>query len=68
MFEYYGDIHVYCPGVAAYEPLDGRTPDHGHPISLLYEPNGSGELKIGIPLHTPVLFSSPEPTAHKVSL
>ena len=20
-FEYYGDIHVYCPGVGAYEPL-----------------------------------------------
>ena len=20
-FEYYGDIHVYCPGVIAYEPL-----------------------------------------------
>ena len=21
MFEYYGDIHVYCPGVGAHEPL-----------------------------------------------
>ena len=21
MFEYYGDIQVYCPGVGAYEPL-----------------------------------------------
>ena len=21
MFEYYEDIHVYCPGVGAYEPL-----------------------------------------------
>ena len=21
MFEYYGDIHVYCLGVGAYEPL-----------------------------------------------
>ena len=21
MFEYYGDIHVYCPGVGADEPL-----------------------------------------------
>ena len=21
MFEYYGDIHVYCPGVGAYAPL-----------------------------------------------
>ena len=21
MFEYYGNIHVYCPGVWAYEPL-----------------------------------------------
>ena len=26
-----------------------RTPDHGHPISSPCEPNGSGELKIGIP-------------------
>ena len=23
---------------------DGRTPDHGHPISSPSEPNGSGEL------------------------
>ena len=23
---------------------DGRTPDHGHPISSPCEPNGSGEL------------------------
>ena len=22
MFEYFGNIHVYCPGVGAYEPLD----------------------------------------------
>ena len=21
MFEYYGNIHVYCPGLGAYEPL-----------------------------------------------
>ena len=21
MFEYYGNIHVYCPGVGVYEPL-----------------------------------------------
>ena len=21
MFEYYGNIHVYCPGMGAYEPL-----------------------------------------------
>ena len=27
---------------------DGRTPDHGHPISSPCEPNGSGELKIQI--------------------
>ena len=27
---------------------DGRTPDHGHPISSPCEPNGSGELKISI--------------------
>ena len=26
--------------------MDGRTPDHGHPISSPCEPNGSGELKI----------------------
>ena len=26
---------------------DGRTPDHGHPISSPCEPNGSGELKSG---------------------
>ena len=25
---------------------DGRTPDHGHPISSPCEPNGSGELKM----------------------
>ena len=24
---------------------DGRTPDHGHPISSPCEPNGSGEIK-----------------------
>ena len=24
---------------------DGRTPDHGHPISSPCEPKGSGELK-----------------------
>ena len=34
---------------------DGRTPDHGHPISSPCEPNGSGELKMlhpmgGLPL------------------
>ena len=33
-----------------------RTPDHGHPISSPCEPNGSGELKIGMPLHTRVLL------------
>ena len=27
---------------------DGRTPDHGHPISSPCEPNGSGELKMQI--------------------
>ena len=26
--------------------MDGRTPDHGHPISSPCEPNSSGELKI----------------------
>ena len=39
-----------------FEIVDGRTPDHGHPISSPCEPNGSGELKIGIPPHTPVLL------------
>ena len=33
---------------------DGRTPDHGHPISSPCEPDGSGELKKGILLQTPV--------------
>ena len=27
---------------------DGRTPDHGHPISSPCEPDGSGELIIGL--------------------
>ena len=33
---------------------DGRTPDHGHPISSPCEPNGSGELKMKpwTPIHT----------------
>ena len=31
---------------------DGRTPDHGHPISSPCEPNGSGELKrVSIIIH-----------------
>ena len=29
-----------------FEIVDGRTPDHGYPISSPCEPNGSGELKI----------------------
>ena len=29
-----------------FEIVDGRTPDHGHPISSPCEPNGSGELKM----------------------
>ena len=28
---------------------DGRTPDHGHPISSPCEPNGSGELAMWFP-------------------
>ena len=28
---------------------DGRTPDHGHPISSPCEPNGSGELTMWFP-------------------
>ena len=27
---------------------DGRTPDHGHPISSPCEPNDSGELKTSL--------------------
>ena len=42
------------------EIVDGRrrTGDggHGHPISSLFEPKGSCELKIGIPMHTNVLL------------
>ena len=30
-----------------------RTPDHGHPISSPYEPNGSGELKIDLDILCP---------------
>ena len=30
---------------------DGRTRDHGHPISSPCEPNGSGELKSHVPIH-----------------
>ena len=32
---------------------DGRTTEHGNTISSPCEPEGSGELKIGIPLYTP---------------
>ena len=34
----------------------GRTTGHGHPISSPFEPKGSCELKLGIPLHTQVLL------------
>ena len=34
MFEYYGDIHVYCPGVGAYEPL-GSNLFQNHKYSAL---------------------------------
>ena len=34
----------------------GRTAGHGHPISSPFEPKGSCELKLGIPLHTQVLL------------
>ena len=30
---------------------DGRTPDHGHPISSPCEPNGSGELTTAVVLN-----------------
>ena len=39
---------------------DGRTPDHGHPISSPCEPDGSGELKMGIALYTPVIVYKSE--------
>ena len=29
------------------DDADGRTPDHGHPISSPCEPYGSGELERG---------------------
>ena len=35
---------------------DGRTTGHGHLISSPFEPKGSCELKLGIPLHTQVLL------------
>ena len=34
MFEYYGDIHVYCPGVGVYEPL-GSNLFQNHKYSAL---------------------------------
>ena len=34
------------------EIVDRRTTGHGHPISSPFEPKGSCELKLGIPLHT----------------
>ena len=45
---------------------NGRTMDHGHPISTPCEPNGSGELITKTEWCK--IFSSPEPKAHKVSL
>ena len=35
---------------------DGRTPDHGHPISSPCEPNGSGELMM---IHVTQLLTGP---------
>ena len=35
---------------------DGRTTEHGYTISSPCKPDGSGELKIGIPLRTLVLL------------
>ena len=35
---------------------DGRTTEHEYTISSPCEPDGSGELKMGVPLHTPVLL------------
>ena len=35
---------------------DGRTTGHCHPISSPFEPKGSCELNLGIPLHTQVLL------------
>ena len=46
IFEYYGNIHVYCPKLRADQPLklwtddddDRQTPEHGHPINSPCEP------------------------------
>ena len=35
MFEYYGDIHVYCPGVGAYEPLGSNSFQNHKYLALL---------------------------------
>ena len=39
---------------------DGRTPDHGHPISSPCEPDGSGELKISGLLHNSFAYQTHE--------
>ena len=60
MFEYFGHMHVYSPRAGADTPL-GTKCFHGHKSSVplhassLFEPKGSCELKIGIPMHTKVL-------------
>ena len=50
-FGFRGEYHGNCSRTSS----DGRR-GHGHPISSLFEPKGSFELKIGIPMHTKVLL------------
>ena len=49
MFEYYGNIHVYCPGVGAYEPLGSI---------FFFRKIGQGHRKVMIYIHIVVLESS----------
>ena len=46
---------------------DGRTPDHGHPISSPCEPNGSGELKMDLKFHNSVILSKFDKKSSKVN-
>ena len=50
-FGFRGEYHGNCRRTTS----DGRR-GHGHPISSLFEPKGSCELKIGIPMRTKVLL------------
>ena len=50
MFEYYGNIHVYCPGVGADEPL-------GTYVDLAVK-KGQGHQRVMIYMHIVVLQPS----------